>query len=144
MNTGSCLCGAVKYEVRGPLRDVIACHCVQCRKQTGTYMSATAARNEDLRIVEDHGLKWYRSSESARRGFCAECGSVMFWKGDGRDYTSIAAGSLDGQTGLSLAGHIFCASAGDYYEIAGGSYRHETYPGTGDIERAFRSRSSSP
>ena len=121
--TGSCLCGAVAFEITGPLRPVIACHCHQCRKQTGTYMSATAAKDGDLKIVESRGLKWYRSSEAARRGFCGECGSVLFWKGDGRDYTAIAAGSLDGATGLTLDGHIYCASAGDYYVIAGGSYR---------------------
>ena len=123
MKTGSCLCGAVKYEVHGPLRPVIACHCVQCRKQTGTYMSATAAKDGDLKIVEDRGLKWYRSSDKASRGFCRECGSVLFWKGDGRDYTAITAGSIDGPTGAPLDGHIYCESAGDYYEIAGGAYR---------------------
>lgn len=123
MKTGSCLCGAVKYEVHGPLRDVIACHCTQCRKQTGNYMSSTAAQDTELRIVEDRGLKWYRSSDRAKRGFCGECGSVLFWKADGRDYTSIAAGSVDGPTGVKLAGHIFCDNAGDYYEIAGGEYR---------------------
>jgi len=123
MKTGSCLCGAVQYEVHGPLRNVIACHCEQCRKQTGTYMSATAAKDEDLKVTEARGLKWYRSSDTARRGFCGECGSVLFWKGDGRDYTAIAAGSVNGATGLTLDGHIFCASAGDYYVIAGGNYR---------------------
>jgi hypothetical protein len=123
MKTGSCLCGAVKYEVHGPLRDVLACHCEQCRKQTGTYMSATAAQDTDLKITEARGLKWYRSSDKARRGFCGECGSVLFWKGDGRDYTSISAGSIDGATGLKLEGHIYCDNAGDYYEIAGGDYR---------------------
>ena len=126
MKTGSCLCGAVKYEVEGPLRDVVACHCEQCRKQTGTYMSATAAKDGDLRLTENRGLKWYRSSDTARRGFCAECGSVLFWKGDGRDYTAIAAGSLDGKTGLPLEGHIYCDYAGDYYEIAGGAYRRSS------------------
>lgn len=123
MKTGSCLCGAVKYEVTGPLRNVVACHCEQCRKQTGTYMSATAAQDGDLKIIEGRGLKWYQSSPNAKRGFCGECGSVLFWKGAGRDYTAIAAGSLDGPTGLRLEGHIFCESAGDYYEIAGGDYR---------------------
>lgn len=127
MRTGSCLCGAVKYEVHGPLRNVVACHCEQCRKQTGTYMSATAAKDADLKIVEDRGLKWYRSSDTARRGFCAECGSVLFWKGEGRDYTAITAGSLDGASGLRLEGHIFCESAGDYYEIAGGEYRRKRW-----------------
>jgi hypothetical protein len=123
MKTGSCLCGAVKYEVHGAMRDVIACHCRECRRQTGTYMSATAAADGDLKLVESRGLKWFRSSATARRGFCAECGTVLFWKGDGRDYTAIAAGSLDDASGLRLEGHVFCAEAGAYYEIAGGDYR---------------------
>jgi hypothetical protein len=123
MKTGSCLCGAVKYEVDGELRPVIACHCLQCRKQTGTYMSATATHDGNLSIIEEGALKWYRSSDSARRGFCGVCGSILFWKGDGLDYTSITAGSLDGATGIPLDGHIYCESAGDYYVIAGGSYR---------------------
>lgn len=123
MKSGSCLCGAVRYEVDGPLRAVVACHCEQCRRQTGTYMSATAAKDTDLHLIESRGLKWYRSSPRARRGFCGECGTVLFWKGDGRDYVAIAAGSLDSPTGLSLEGHIYCDSAGDYYEIAGGHFR---------------------
>jgi hypothetical protein len=123
VRTGSCLCGAVRYEVTGALRPVIACHCTQCRKQTGNYMSATAALDSDWHLTETRGLKWYRSSATAQRGFCDECGSTLFWKGDGRDYTAIAAGSLDGATGLPLAGHIFCDDAGDYYEISGGEYQ---------------------
>ena len=121
--TGSCLCGAVKFEMSGPLRAVIACHCRQCRKQTGNYMSATAVKDGYLTLTEARGLKWYRSSNKARRGFCQECGSTLFWKGDGRDYTAIAAGTIDGVLGVPLEGHIFCESAGDYYEIAGGNYR---------------------
>ena len=124
MRTGACLCGAVKYEVHGPLRNVIACHCQQCRRQTGTYMSATAAKDEDFKLTETRGLKWYRASETAKRGFCGECGSVLFWKGDGGNYMAITAGSLDGRTGLKLEGHIYCENAGDYYAIAGGDYKH--------------------
>lgn len=123
MKSGSCLCGAVKYEVHGPLRSIIACHCIQCRKQTGNYMSATAAADGDLSITEDRGLTWYRSSEMAQRGFCMECGSTMFWKADGSKETSISAGTIDGPTGAPLEGHIYCESAGDYYEITGGAYR---------------------
>ncbi len=122
MKTGSCLCGAVRYKAQN-LRDVVACHCGQCRKQTGTYMSATGVLDTDLNIIESRGLKWFRSSRTAQRGFCQECGSVLFWKGDGKDYTAISAGSLDGKTDLKLEGHIYCDDAGDYYEIAGGGYK---------------------
>ncbi len=127
MKTGSCLCGAVSFEIHGPLRDVIACHCPQCRKQTGTYMSATACADQDLVFTRTGGLKWYRSSDEAKRGFCGDCGSVLFWKYDGRDTTSIAAGAIDGPLGVVLAGHIYCETAGDYYEIAGGSYRKDRW-----------------
>ncbi|HLI11307.1 MAG TPA: GFA family protein [Alphaproteobacteria bacterium] len=115
--SGGCLCGAVRYEIRGPLRDVVACHCSQCRRTTGHFMAATAAKRSDFALTAERGLKWYRSSAAARRGFCAECGSVLFWEGDGRDYIAIAAGGLDKPTGLKLVEHIFAADKGDYYEI---------------------------
>lgn len=127
MKTGSCLCGAVRFEVRGNLRPVIACHCTQCRKQTGTYMSATACADGELVFTRKDGLKWFRSSPEAQRGFCKECGSVLFWKADGSDTTSISAGAIDGATGVPLEGHIFCGTAGDYYEIAGGEYRKDAW-----------------
>ena len=53
--TGSCLCGAVSFEVRGELRPVIACHCGQCRKQTGTYMSATVCADSELVFPRQDG-----------------------------------------------------------------------------------------
>jgi hypothetical protein len=123
IHKGSCLCGAVHYEVAGRLRPVIGCHCTQCRKQTGHYMAATAAQLANFKITKDEGLRWFRSSEWAERGFCQICGSTLFWKGTGRDYVAIAAGTLDGVTGLAIAGHIFCADKGDYYDIAGGGFQ---------------------
>ncbi len=112
---GSCLCGAVKYRVEGPLRPVIACHCTQCRKTSGHYGAATSAPKDKVRIAGD--VKWYVSSDAARRGFCPDCGSSLFWDGGGENI-SIWAGSFDGATGLSLKGHIFTASKGDYYPIS--------------------------
>jgi hypothetical protein len=127
IHNGSCLCGAVRYEVSGPLRAVIGCHCTQCRKQTGHYMAATAAKHGDFRITKDEGLRWFRSSERAERAFCQICGSTLFWQGTGKDYISIAAGTLDGETGLAIAGHIFCADKGDYYEIMGGDFQEPSW-----------------
>jgi hypothetical protein len=118
--TGGCLCGAVRYEVRGPLRPIVACHCTQCRRTTGHFLAATAAREGDLHLTRGTGLKWYDSSAGARRGFCAECGSTLFWRGTGRDYLSIAAGSIDGATGLALVQHIHVADKGDYYALEDG------------------------
>ena len=124
MKTGSCLCGAVAFEMHGPLDDVIACHCSQCRKQTGNYWASTHCADKDLKFIRQDGLKWFASSEGAKRGFCKECGSTLFWKKNDDNKTSICLGSIDGKSGLKLAGHIFVKDAGDYYEIAGGSFQN--------------------
>ena len=115
--TGGCLCGAVRYEATGALRDVVVCHCRMCRKVHGHIGAYTAAARDALRLVETRGLKWYRSSAQARRGFCSECGATLFWDGEGRDTMSIAAGTLDEPTGLATALQIHVASAGDYYAV---------------------------
>ena len=120
MHTGRCLCGEVRFGVRGRLRDLIACHCGQCRRQTGLYYAATNVSDDALEISEDGALKWFKSSDTARRGFCSNCGSALFWKRDGDGYTSILAGSLDEPTGLKISCHIYVADKGDFYEIADG------------------------
>ena len=117
VRTGRCLCGAVSYEATGALRDVVVCHCRMCRKAHGHIGAYTASARDALRLVEARGLKWYRSSAQARRGFCSECGATLFWDGDGRDTMSIAAGTLDEPTGLATVLQIHVASAGDYYPV---------------------------
>ncbi len=118
--TGGCLCGAVRYEVRGPLRPVVNCHCGQCRKVHGNFAAYTSAARADLVLTEDRGLKWYASSDFARRGFCGDCGASLFWERVGEARISIAAGGIDAPSGLETIRHIFTAHKGDYYEIADG------------------------
>ena len=117
---GSCLCGAVAFEVDKIPESYRACHCNACRKSGGHYWSAFSVANEDFRFTEDRGLKWYRSSDWAERGFCKECGASLFFKPLGKDIIEVAPGSIDGPTGTMLAGHIFVAFKGDYYELADG------------------------
>lgn len=116
--TGGCLCGAVRYAVRGDLRDVVDCHCGQCRRIHGHHGAYSAAAKVDLVVTVERGLAWYASSDVARRGFCRECGSTLFWEPLERDYVAIAAGSLDQPTGLKTVAHIHTADKADYYEIA--------------------------
>lgn len=114
---GSCLCGSVAFEVEEPLRAVIACHCSQCRKTSGHFWAATAVPLDRFRLLQDDGLRWFQSSATARRGFCGNCGASLFWKPEGEDRISIAAGSLDGPTGLSIASHWHLEDKGDYYTV---------------------------
>lgn len=113
---GGCLCGAVRYRVSGELRPVIGCHCTQCRKTSGHFVAATEACNDALHISDEQSaLAWYRSSTFARRGFCRQCGSSLFWRRDAAAVTSIMVGTLEAPTGLSIAMHIFTDDRGDYY-----------------------------
>lgn len=119
-HSGSCLCGAVRFRTRGALREVVACHCSQCRKQTGLYVAATNVPLDRIAIEGADAITWYDASAFARRGFCATCGSLLFWQAHGASDISILAGAFDKPTGLALAYHIFCADKGDFYEIADG------------------------
>jgi hypothetical protein len=115
--TGRCLCGAVRYQVGGPLRDVLLCHCVECRRWTGHLGAFTSTRVEHLTISGESALRWIdspHSDRSARRGFCGECGSSLFWRPADGERISIAAGTLDRPTGLRVAGHWYARHAGDY------------------------------
>ncbi|WP_424970792.1 GFA family protein [Dinoroseobacter sp. S76] len=112
--TGGCLCGAIRYEVTGPLRPVVACHCNQCRRTSGHYVAATSALKRDVVIAGTP--RWFASSDTAQRGFCGTCGSNLFWDGPSNEM-AIFAGTLDGDPGVRLATHIFCADKGAYYEI---------------------------
>lgn len=115
MLTGSCLCGAIRFEAEQPSRDPAACHCTQCRKLSGHYWASVQVDDDTLRI--EGTPSWYQSSAEAKRGFCPTCGSFLFWKSDADPDTGIALGALDGATGLLLARHIFTADKGDYYDI---------------------------
>jgi hypothetical protein len=114
---GRCLCGEVRYQVRGDLRGVIACHCGQCRRTSGHFAAMTSAPSAHIELTASDQLRWYQSSDTAERGFCARCGSNLFWRQKGRDAISITAGTLDTPTNLSIEEHIFVADKSDYYTI---------------------------
>jgi hypothetical protein len=115
--TGGCSCGAVRYEVHGALRDVITCHCEQCRRTSGHFVAATACRRPAFTLTRSGPLKWYVAVPGFRRGFCSECGSNLFFEATGQERVSIAAGSLDKPQGLKIAAQIFVGEAADYYNI---------------------------
>jgi len=117
-HAGHCLCGAVSYSIDGLLRDVINCHCGQCRRFHGHFAAYTAAPRSAVSIHDQNRqLKWYASSDKARRGFCRRCGSSLFWDAHGSELLRIAAGTLDQPTGLRTAAHIYIADQGDYYAV---------------------------
>src|SRR5689334_5666298 len=118
MHKGSCLCGAVTFEVAEALPPPDACHCRQCRKQSGHFFASTDVPRSALTVNGMESVTWFQSSERVRRGFCSRCGSALFWDPVKRDWIGIAMGAFDTPTDTHLRVHIFVADKGDYYEIA--------------------------
>jgi hypothetical protein len=115
--TGSCLCGAVRYTAHGAAGAPAACHCSQCRKQSGHVWASSYVDDAQLDVQGE--VRWFASSDKARRGFCPTCGSELFFKHADDAFTCFSMGSVDGPTGLRLRSHIHAGSKGDYYDIAG-------------------------
>ncbi len=115
---GSCLCGSITFDVTAAPQGYACCHCRQCRKQSGHVWASAYVSDDALNILGP--VRWYQSSDKARRGFCPTCGSFLFWKHADDDHISFSLGSIDGPTGVALTKHIFTAEKGDYYEITDG------------------------
>lgn len=118
MHSGHCLCGTVSYRFSTHLRDPVICHCKQCRRQGGHGWASVPVAKAALQISGP--VKWFRASDTASRGICSNCGSFLFWAGDGEDEISVSMGSLNEPTGLKVSKHIFAADKGDYYDLSDG------------------------
>ncbi|MBL4620733.1 MAG: GFA family protein [Marinicaulis sp.] len=129
--TGKCLCGGGAFSFpQEDLKSADACHCSQCRRWSGYLWGSINAPFDAVTFTNRRTLKWYRASDYARRGFCAECGASLFWHGDKlddhKDRIAIALGALDAPTDIKIAEHIFVVDKGDYYDIADGLPKKET------------------
>ena len=115
--SGHCLCGAVTYKAKAASHDVSVCHCGMCRRWTGgplMYFDVEGAPS----FTGQSAIGTYRSSVTGERGFCRNCGSVLFWKVAGEDRYTFTAGSLDATTGLTLAKEIFIEDKPAFYDFA--------------------------
>jgi hypothetical protein len=131
--TGGCLCGAVTWSTAAELRDVLECHCHRCQRITGNHMAATAAPTAELAVAGD-ALRWYSPTDddNVAYGFCAVCGSSLFYRSgvaDGTNaVTSICAGSIDGPSGLRTSAVWFAADAADHVRLDPDTPSFPTHP----------------
>ena len=93
--SGGCQCGAVRYRVEGGLEYPHLCHCRMCQKAAGNYfMPLGFAPGKRLAITRGEPA-WFRSSDPVRRGFCANCGTPLFFDTLQSDGMAVTLGSLD-------------------------------------------------
>ncbi len=78
---GHCMCGAVKFAVTPPSLFFGHCHCHYCQQAHGAaFVSWVGAAEERFRLLaRSDEPRWYQSSLQSRRGFCANCGTTLFF-----------------------------------------------------------------
>ena len=117
---GSCLCGAVRYEIAGDVRNTTHCHCSMCRKSHGAAFATYAEiESRDIRFLQGEELiSWYQSSEDARRSFCSRCGSnLLFDPKETPDQVWVAVGGFDSDPNERPGVHICVGSKASWFEI---------------------------
>lgn len=125
MHKGSCLCGTVRYEIRGNLGAGYYCHCRRCRKASGTVFGANVMIDSKDFVVTagQSSLKCYKADTGLGRHFCAECGSpIMSVRDSQPDVMRVRLGTLDTPLDIPPRAHIFCASKAEWEVI------HDTLP----------------
>ena len=117
MKSGSCLCGNITFSLKN-LRNVVNCHCEECRKFHGNYAAFTKVKLEDIYISNEKQINWYQlKKDQAKRGFCNNCGSSLFWKAVDDSDICVSASALDVPTELKTTHNIYTDNASDFYAI---------------------------
>jgi len=126
---GGCLCGAMRYEVDGPLTDIGNCHCSMCRRFHGaafaTYAKVSTEnfhwlRGQDLLTV-------YETSPGIGWAFCRVCGSSLGFPSAGK-LSDLAVGGLDANPGVRPAYHMFVGSKAAWHEITDALPQYDARP----------------
>lgn len=128
--TGRCLCGGIRYEIRGDIGEIIQCHCQYCRKANGAAFATNApVRVKDFRFLQGEGLlKKYQSSDVAQRCFCENCGSpIMSIKSTAPEFYRLRLGTLDSPLPHKPSKHIFVADKANWDVIYDGLPQYDQW-----------------
>jgi hypothetical protein len=118
MLNGSCLCGAVAYEVEATLGRIVHCHCRTCRKTHGAaFSSVTAVPREKFRWVRGQELLGaFESSPGKLRRFCTRCGSHITADRVAQPTVLLRLGCLDTSVVDRPQVHIWRSDAASWYD----------------------------
>lgn len=133
-HTGGCQCGAIRYEFSGDPKLVVACHCTDCQRQSGSAFGMTLVVDEaDFRLTQGE-LKTFSSESAAGRAklgaFCPDCGTRIYHKPEWRKGSvSVKPGTLDDTQWLQPTVHLWTNSKQGWVTIPDGVKTFETQPG---------------
>ena len=124
----SCLCGGIQLRTQGYHQNVHNCHCIQCLKTHGHYAAYTNVEERNVRFFKKRTLKWFKSSQRAKRGFCNKCGASLFFKIIGAKTINIATGMFNRPVKLKTTMNIFVKGKSDYYKLDSRMPKFNRYP----------------
>src|SRR5262245_1391663 len=115
--SGGCLCGAVRFAAAPRGHKFGACHCGMCRHwSAGPFLALEVGAT--LKIDDDAHLGVYRSSDWAERCFCNKCGTVLFYRLVGKDFSAVSVEAFDDRADFTFASQIFVDEKPAYYGFA--------------------------
>ncbi len=130
MYSGSCLCGAVQFEIKGQISQIVHCHCSQCRKAQGSAFATNgivASRGFKILSGEDK-LTAYESTSGQKKYFCKICGSPIMSKSESKmDQVRIRLGTISSDVTERPMAHIFTTSKASWEDICGDLPQYESY-----------------
>lgn len=124
---GSCLCGSVRFTLKGKLDGVWFCHCSQCRKNYGLYGAFVGVPRNQFALKNPRMITWYQSFPRVRRGFCKKCGSPIMWDHK-KTGIYVCPGLIQGKLRMRGGKHIFLQDRGYYYRIGDALPGYKTNP----------------
>ena len=118
MIRGSCLCGAIEYEVEVIPGKIYNCHCSQCRKAHGAAFATQAfAKGETLKFIKGEAYLSEYKEGFCIRAFCSKCGfRLMNYAPDKNLYLSVALSSVDSDFDGAPIAHAFVGSKASWYQ----------------------------
>ena len=126
--TGGCLCGAVRFETKGPSFKVLNCHCTSCRKHNGAPMATLAGYTSDQVSFSGAERRLFASSPGVRRAFCGTCGTPLTWEGEDPDRGPVLEfhiSTFDKPDALKPTLHSFDAERIPWFDVADDLPRYE-------------------
>lgn len=130
MYSGACLCGAVQFEISGPIRHIVYCHCSQCRKAQGSAFATNGiVESTDFTFLSgEDELTAYESTPGQKKYFCKICGSPIISKREAKpEQVRIRIGTISSDIIERPIAHIFTTSKANWEDICGDLSHYECY-----------------
>ena len=111
--SGSCHCGAVRFEVTEDFSAVRICHCTTCKKLSGGAGTTNGrARTDTIRVVAGEELiRTYQPDEGSSKSFCSQCGSNLFGGGwPESEFSSVRISAIDSPFDRKPEAHTYVRS----------------------------------